>query len=222
MVSEIYGLFSGRDGHVRYVGMTAGDRHDRFKEHQRPTSEGVIIPVLGWIRHEWRCGYPVECVLLESCDYGVRRDVETEWINKFPNLLNERKVYWRRDKKPPVIPAIKKYKRRFIFNSGGFRGIHWWREWDIYSVFVDGSWLWGDSRPGGDWDIYFSCRTDALIAREKHRRGRSGWLPDITQEMDVLDCGVQLPDTCGFDFDPSMHAAECNTAFKSEFAGTIA
>jgi hypothetical protein len=34
MVAEIYGLFSGRDGRVRYVGMTAGDRHDRFKEHR--------------------------------------------------------------------------------------------------------------------------------------------------------------------------------------------
>jgi hypothetical protein len=220
-MAEIYGLFSGRDGKVRYVGMTSGDRDTRFKEHQRVSTGHVITPVYQWIQREWRHGYPVECVLLQWCEYADRFGVETAWINKFPDLLNERKVYWRSDKKPPVIPEIKQYMRRIIFNSGGFRGIHWWRAWDMYSVFMDGYWLaQGDSVPGGGGNIYFSHRTDALIARDRWR-GRGNWLPDIPQELDVLDCGAELPDACGFDFDPNIHAAECDTAFKSEFAGTI-
>jgi hypothetical protein len=224
-MAEIYGLFSGRDGKVRYVGMTAGDREVRFKEHQRVTSEGVIMPVLSWMRREWRCGYPVECVLLERCEYAVRHDVETCWINKFPDLLNERKVNWLHNKTAPVVPEIKKYIRSFIFNSGGFRGIHWWRHYDMYSVFVGGNWLGGgDAVPGRGGSIYYSHRTDALIARDRYRRGcgTMRWLPDAVPEAEWPEFAAQVVDMHELDFDPSIHAAECDTAFKSEFAGTIA
>jgi hypothetical protein len=199
--------------------MTAGDCQVRFKEHQFIGNGRVITPVYQWIHREWRCGYPVECVLLEWCEYGSRDDVETQWINKFPNLLNDRKVYYRPNKKPPIIPAIKNYRRGFVFNSGGFRGIHWWRDYDMYAVFLGGSWLsGGDSVPGGGGNIYFSCRTDALRLRDIYRRGMRGWLLDIAQEVDF---GAQVSDACGLDFDPNIHAAECDTANNSEFAGTI-
>jgi hypothetical protein len=222
-MAEIYGLFSGRDGKVRYVGMTAGDCQVRFKEHQRGVATGRYIPrVFEWIHREWWYGYPVECVQLEWCKYDERHQTETKWINTFPNLLNERKVYCRPRTKPPVISEIKEYMRGFIFNSGGFRGIHWWRDYDMYAVFVGGAWLpGGDSVPGGDGNIYFSCRTDALKLKDKHTRAWRRWAPDIPQEADLSEIGAQFPDSCSFDIDPNIHAAECNTADKAEFAGTI-
>jgi hypothetical protein len=222
-MAEIYGLFSGRDGKVRYVGMTAGDSEARFREHQRAQVGRVITPVYEWIHREWRDAYPVECVCLESCNYAERQTVETKWINAFPNLLNERKVYWRPNKRPPIMPAIKEYMRGFIFNSGGFRGVHWWRDYDMYSVFIGGDWLaGGDSVPGGGGNIYFSTRTDALKARDKYRRCTSSWPRDIPQAAELLDCGTLLPDKSSFDFDSTLHAAECNTGSKSEFTGVIA
>ena len=33
-MAEIYGLYSARDGLVRYVGLTSCDRMDRFKQHK--------------------------------------------------------------------------------------------------------------------------------------------------------------------------------------------
>jgi hypothetical protein len=222
-MAEIYGLFSGRDGKVRYVGMTAGDRQVRFKEHQRGVATGRYIPrVFEWIHSEWRFGYPVECALLQWCEYAERDKVETKWINTFPNLLNERKVYCRPRTKSPVIPEIKEYMRQFVFNSGGFRGVHWWRDYDMYAVFVGGAWLpGGDSVPGGDGNIYFSCRTDALILRDRYLKVRQRRAGDIPQEADLSEIGARLPDSCFFDFDPNIHAAECDTAFDAEFGGTI-
>jgi hypothetical protein len=190
-MAEIYALYSGRDGKVRYVGQTFGTRDVRFKEHQRSQIERDITAVYTWIHDEWKAGYPVQCALLERCsnEGRLRLDLETEWISKFPNLLNERKrgYYWHR-RKPPVIPEIRDYMARFVFNSGGFRGNHWWRELDRYSVFIytggDWEWLPGDGAPGWTGDIWFSDRTQALKAREKYRQGRyCNWHPDIEQEM---------------------------------------
>jgi len=221
-MAEIYGLFSGRDGKVRYVGMTAGDCEHRFKQHQRAQIDRYITPVYEWIHREWRDCFPVDCECLEWCTYAERLAIETKWINAFPDLLNERKVYWRPNKKPPIVPAIKDYMRSFVFNSGGFRGIHWWRDYDMYSVFIGGDWLaWGDSVPGGGGNIFFSTRTDALKAREKYRKGTGGWAADIPQTSDLVDCGILLPQMSSFDFDQNLHAAECDTAAKSEFAGVI-
>ena len=124
-MAEIYGLYSARDGIVQYVGQTIGTCDVRFKEHQRSQIGRYITSVYTWIHNEWRHGYPVECARLERCSYEARHDVEREWISKFPNLLNERKRgYYSRNRRPPVIPEIRDYMGRFIFNSGGFRGIH--------------------------------------------------------------------------------------------------
>src|SRR6202008_4777702 len=44
-----------------------------------------------WFGNEWKHGYPVKSVLLHSCEVKDRRQLETEWMNEFPNLINERK-----------------------------------------------------------------------------------------------------------------------------------
>lgn len=191
-MAEIYGLYSAQDGIVRYVGQTSGTRDVRFKEHKRDAEGPWTMPHLcRWFHREWKCGFLIECALLQCCDYAERRRIETEWIRRFPNLLNERKVryWWPPDHKPPTIPEIKKYIRRHIFNAGGFRGIQYWKEIDRYSVLVynggEPEWLLGDAMPGGGGNIYFSDRTEALKARDKYRQGRQrNWLPDIEQEME--------------------------------------
>jgi hypothetical protein len=190
-VGEIYGLFSGRDGNVRYVGLTVGSHAARFKQHQRFYTG--LPRVRAWMRGEWRAGYPVRSALLEQCNNNeALNDAETKWIGKFPNLLNERKrTYHLRPYKlkPPVIPEIKEYRARFIFNYGGFRGIHWWRELDRFSVFVYSGgerwhWLPGDGAPGWTGEIWFSDFAEALKAREEFRERLKRyvkldfWLPD--------------------------------------------
>jgi hypothetical protein len=104
-------------------------------------------------------------------------------------LLNERKRgYW--GGKPPVIPEIREYMRRYLCNVGGFRGIRYDRHWDCYQVLMyTGSgvadWLFGDEAdemmPGWGGDMWFPDRTAAVIARDKVRRWRRSakWLPDI-------------------------------------------
>lgn len=184
-MAEIYGLYSARDGIVRYVGETGGERAARFKRHMRIEFGRYITPVYTWLHAEWGEGYPVRCALLQWCPYAERLDVEREWISKFPNLLNERK-YRFRGGRPPVIPEIKDYMRSHIFNCGGFRGIHYWKGIDRYAVFnCTGSWLIGDEAPGWGGNIFFSDRTEALKARNKYRQGRQrNWLPDIEQERE--------------------------------------
>jgi hypothetical protein len=186
-MAEIYALYSGRDGKVRYVGQTIGTRDVRFKEHQRSQIGRYITKVYDWIHDEWREGYPVKYALLEKCSYEARHDAETKWISKFPNLLNERKRgYYSHRLRPPVVDEIRDYMGRFIFNSGGFRGIHWWRELDRYSVFIyrgigTDEWLPGDGAPGWTSDIWFSDRLEALKARDDYRQRRPNmtWLPDM-------------------------------------------
>jgi hypothetical protein len=104
-MAEIYGLYSGRDGKVRYVGQTTGARDARFKEHQHCQTGRFVTAVYNWIQHEWLAGYPVKCALLERCSNEARHDLEREWISKFPNLLNERKkgFDWCH-RKPPLSP----------------------------------------------------------------------------------------------------------------------
>jgi hypothetical protein len=228
-MAEIYGLFSGRDGKVRYVGKTTGSRKNRFEQHKYIATGRYITKVYTWLHGEWNCGFPVRSALLEQCSNADCERIETEWINRFPDLLNERKRYWRGERKAPVIPEIREYMGRFVFNSGGYRGIHWWRELDRYSVFFyaggdDWRWLPGDGAPGWNGEIWFTHRADALKAREKHRQGRHCyWLRDIEQEFDLPNARLELPDICDpIDFAPSINGAECNAPFESEFAGTIA
>src|ERR1700733_9888075 len=173
-MAEIYGLYSGRDGRVRYVGQTLGLCTDRFKQH--PSSRRMC----SWFHNEWRDGYPIGCVLLESCDDAVRSVVERRWIRRFPagDLLNERDRPWFAAQcgTPPKIPEIRAYMRRYLFNVGGFRGVHYDRQADYYFVrMYTGSnfeWLLGNEMPDWSGNIFFPARTAALIARDKDRRWR--------------------------------------------------
>lgn len=189
-MAEVYALYSARDGKVRYVGQTSGARDVRFKKHMRIEEGRFITPVYDWVHTEWRHGYPVECALLQWCQYAERLDVEEAWISKFPNLLNERKYHFRGGR-PPVIPEVREYMRSHIFNVGGFRGIHYWRDIDRYAVFIytargQPDWLDGDGAPGWTGDVWFSDRTAAWKAREKYRQYQTykNWLPDIEQGVE--------------------------------------
>ena len=48
-------------------------------------------PLRQWLVGEWRDGFPVRHVRLEWCENAQRFDRETEWIGKFPKLVNDRK-----------------------------------------------------------------------------------------------------------------------------------
>ncbi len=56
VMAEIYALYSGGDGRVRYVGQTVGLCADRFKQHLRAPSTNLYK----WFHKEWSDGYPVE------------------------------------------------------------------------------------------------------------------------------------------------------------------
>jgi hypothetical protein len=188
-MAEIYALYSGRDGIVRYVGETGSSRRDRFREHIL-YSDGALRR---WFRGEWRQGYPIRCALLQHCEYKSRFEVETAWINKFPSLLNERKHSSWPSRKPPRVPAIVEDMRRHIFNVGGFRGVHYDRQMDRFFVLLHTrrgfEWALGDEMPGltaaQGGNIWFSDRTSALKARDKQRSWQSmECLPDVELEFE--------------------------------------
>lgn len=188
-MAEIYCLFSTRDGKVRYVVLTTACCETRFEQHKRGVADGRYVPrVETWMPSEWREGYPVHYALLQEVRNGDKREVEhleTEWMCKFPNLLNDRKYVYR-GSSPPSVPTVREYMRNHKANCGGFRGIFRWGYWDCYSVFTEsGEWLYGDSVPGGGGNIYFLDRTQALNARERYRQRRNyNWLLDIKQESE--------------------------------------
>lgn len=106
-MADIYGLYSCRDGAVRYIGETTYPRDTRFEQHRRSVwLEKTRLQQ--WMVREWRDGFPVCHVRLEWCENAERFERETEWIAKFPNLLNERKhTGWtklvHRGARPPKI-----------------------------------------------------------------------------------------------------------------------
>lgn len=185
-MAEIYAIFSARDGKVRYVGKTLGSRLERFEQHKKCQIGRVVSAVYSWIWSELRHGYPVQCVRLEVCSDDICLHIEMKWINRFPDLLNERKYYSRRCH-APVIPEIKDYMRSHRANCGGFRGIFWWGRIDCYSVLKpNGEWLLGDAAPGRGGDIYFPDRTAGIKARDAYREHSRyiDWLPDTEEEFD--------------------------------------
>jgi hypothetical protein len=171
-MAEVYGLYSGRDGRVRYVGQTVGPCKDRFEEHKRSSWK-----LRKWFRNEWTAGYPIECVLLQSCDNEVRFRVELDWMARFPDLLNERisAQTWLTAAcgKPPKVPKIIDHMRRYYFNVGGFRGVHYDRRAHYYFVLTcTGEWLLGHEMPDWGGNIWFADPTAALNARDRDRQCR--------------------------------------------------
>jgi hypothetical protein len=192
IMAEIYGLFSGRDGAVRYVGETTYPRATRFRQHRR---EAWLRsrPLHHWLNNEWKHGFPVRCIRLEWCTNEERFRRETDWIAKFPNLLNERKYSgWMqllpRGARPPQIPEITKYIRGHRFNVDGRRGIHYQISMDRYFVLIytgsDFEWLEGDEPVGGGGNIWFSDLAAAENARDRHYKFRPHLrrLPDFRVE----------------------------------------
>jgi hypothetical protein len=171
-MAEIYGLYSCRDGAVRYVGETTQARAARFEQHRRSV---WYTPLRNWMIGEWRAGFPVRHVQLEWCENAERFDRETEWIARFPNLLNDRKHSgWinlvPRGRRPPKIPEIVEYMRGHQFNADGRRGIHYEIGPDRYCVMIftgnDFEWLQYDD------SIWFPDLAVAENARDRHFKFR--------------------------------------------------
>lgn len=184
-MAHVYALYSCRDGRVRYVGETYYDCRERFKKHLKDAELGNGR-LYRWFHDEWREGYPIRCQLLQWCKEGEQKSLETEWMVKFPDLLNWRKYRWwfKDTRKSPDIAEIRKYCRSHIFNVHGYRGIHYSHDHDKFRVMVyngwRASWLEGDELPGGSEAVWFLDSTAALNAREKHRqRVQAPWLPDL-------------------------------------------
>jgi hypothetical protein len=173
-MAEIYGLYSCRDGAVRYVGETTYPRETRFEQHRRSAwfSESALEK---WMLHEWKGGFPIRSVRLEWCENRDRFHRETYWIGRFPALLNRRKHSgWMalspRGERPPRIPEIVRYRREHCFNVDGRRGIHYQISMDRYCVmiFTGSNFEWLD----GDEYIWFSDLARAEEARERHFKFR--------------------------------------------------
>jgi hypothetical protein len=151
---------------------------------------------------EWRRGYQVRYALLEACDYDKRHAVEQQWIRRFPrdDLLNRRKKYssyvtigsstvWLdyRPPKPPRISEIENYRRRYIFNVDGFRGVHYERDSGYYRVLVYNgrwapNWLQDELADGGHW---FSDLARALSALHNEQDAYRALMKE-RREADIL------------------------------------
>jgi hypothetical protein len=199
-VAEIYGLFSGRDGRIRYVGQTTYACEDRFKQHLRnPRNSGVH----DWFHREWKDGFPIECVRLDTCADTARSAVERLWMARFSDLLNDRisGQTWLNGmyNKPLRIPEITAYMRRYLCNAGGFRGVRYDKNWDRFQVLMyrgdSAEWLYGDNcdelLPGWGGNMWFPDRTSAVLERNRIRERRLHcglgvtWSPDIEHSADA-------------------------------------
>jgi hypothetical protein len=141
-------------------------------------------PVSKWFHQQWRHGYQVRHALLEVCDDDKRKQVELQWIWRFPrdDLLNRRKknnsrltigtsILWLpyRPPKLPRIAEIENYMRRYK-NVDGFPGIQCDHDTGYYRVLVYNGrwapqWLHDDELADGPW---FSDLARAVNARDKH------------------------------------------------------
>ncbi len=85
----VYGLYSTRDGLVRYVGQTeytAKKRRDLLVTKALDQEPGAL---LDWIRDEWRQGHEVDWWLLqEDIIPADLKMFEGYWIEQFSGLLN--------------------------------------------------------------------------------------------------------------------------------------
>jgi hypothetical protein len=96
-MGEIYGLYSTRDGRVRYVGQTEYTARKRLDLIITKTLDREPSALYEWLREEWRTGHEVLAYVLQ--DDLIPADLEmfeAYWIEQFSNLLNV---------KPPADPA---------------------------------------------------------------------------------------------------------------------
>ena len=87
----VYGLYSTRDGRVRYVGQTEYTAKKRLDRWRTDALERKPSRVSEWIQGEWRGGFEVEAWPLQ--DDIIPADLEmfeNHWIEQFSDLLNAR------------------------------------------------------------------------------------------------------------------------------------
>jgi hypothetical protein len=90
-VGLIYGLYSTRDGRVRYVGQSEYKVRKRLDRWIADALERKAGAVSDWIQSEWRGGHEVEAWVLQ--DDIIPADLEmfeNHWIEQFAELLNSR------------------------------------------------------------------------------------------------------------------------------------
>jgi hypothetical protein len=184
VMAQIYGLYSARDGRVRYVGESFIDRALRFESHRYgPATK----PLYRWFREEWTDGFPVQSALLQTCDLAMRFRIESKWILRFPDLLNEvSPLVWAeaQSAKPPLVRGIATYMRGHVFNVDGFRGVHYQKRWSRYFV-----WTYSAQRTARYLNngviaknIWFHDLATAVDARDIHReREPTAMRPDDRQ-----------------------------------------
>lgn len=96
-MGEIYGLYSTREGIVRYVGQTEYSAKKRLDLIITKALEKESGRLYDWVRDEWRADHDVRARVLQ--DDVIPADLEMferYWIEQFHGLLNV---------KPPADPA---------------------------------------------------------------------------------------------------------------------
>jgi hypothetical protein len=85
----IYGLYSTRDGQIRYVGQTEYTSKKRLELSITKSLDRHDGPLYDWIRGEWREGYDVRAYDLQDDIIPADLDMyENYWIEQFSALLN--------------------------------------------------------------------------------------------------------------------------------------
>lgn len=77
MTCTVYGLYSTKDGLIRYIGQTTKPLRTRVRQHVQTAIEGGDWPVAKWIRKLLRNRHTLECVaLVEGAEWNTS-EVET-------------------------------------------------------------------------------------------------------------------------------------------------
>jgi hypothetical protein len=223
-MAEVYGLMSTREHVIRYVGQTKGIADKRAWDHWRSSSN---LKVATWSREElWR-GYCINCVVIEECAESTRHDRETYWMQRIPNLLNERKV-----NHPSILPSedeafhlrtLQELERaRDIDNWHGFVGISYHHPterirsdgWDTVTEMLPESWgvrvydpfgkRWREIQGFTEVRIALDDRKQFRCSAEKYQQEHFGislpWPPDTIADASTIDSEFYLattPDTKG-------------------------
>jgi hypothetical protein len=93
----IYGLYSTRNGQIRYVGQTEYTAKKRLELSITKALDRQPGPLYDWMRVEWRGGHEVQHYTLQEDIIPADLDMfEKYWVEQFSDLLNV---------EPPYNPA---------------------------------------------------------------------------------------------------------------------
>lgn len=147
MPTAIYGLFSTRNGEIRYVGRTRRAPEDRLWEHltqffesRKLTAEGR--PLFRWLHDEYSAGHECMLTVVDECDDHVSAAREKEIIWRIPGLVNKQHSMmsgWDRHKQDKLARKIERANlnvrlrlRHLRQNVQGYRGIIYSNKTNIY------------------------------------------------------------------------------------------